>query len=392
MIAVSEETKYACCGCTACAQICPVQCIAMKADREGFLYPEADAARCIGCNRCERVCPVRHPPEADARPKAYAVRSPDGSVLEESTSGGAFTALAQTVVRRGGVVFGGGFNDDFDVVHDCAETEEGLSRFRGSKYVQSELGSTFQRVKGLLDGEKPVLFSGTPCQAAGLRNFLGKPDPNLILVDLACHGVPSPLLWKKSREFLKKTYRSDLKKVQFRKKKYGYHHSVMGIEFENGRTYDRGGRTDFMLRSFFGEICSRPSCYRCAFKQVRRVSDITLFDCWHVDRLAEGKRDDDRGWTAVLVQSEKGARCLEEAAAAGSECIPVDLEALLADSGVMVCHSAVPHPRREEFFRLLSEGTAEDAVTGLIPVKRTDRFWERLKPVLYAAGMLGARK
>lgn len=195
MIRIDRPTD--CCGCEACAQRCPKQCIAMHADAEGFLYPRINTAACIDCGLCEQVCPVLRPAAPRTPTAVYAAKNPDERIRMESSSGGVFTLLAERTIRAGGVVFGARFDEAWEVVHDSTETIEGLAAFRGSKYVQSRIGTSFARAEEFLKQGRQVLFTGTPCQIAGLNRFLRRSYDNLLTVDVVCHGVPSPLVWRR---------------------------------------------------------------------------------------------------------------------------------------------------------------------------------------------------
>lgn len=192
--------KRDCCGCNSCVQRCPKSCIRMREDDEGFLYPEVDESVCIDCGLCEKVCPVIHQARENRPIVVCAAKNKSEEIRYQSSSGGVFTALANEIIREGGVVFGAGFDENWEVKHDCTETVEGLSAFRGSKYVQSRIGDSFKKAEQFLKIGRTVLFSGTPCQIAGLKRFLRKEYDNLLTVDFICHGVPSPGVW---REYLK---------------------------------------------------------------------------------------------------------------------------------------------------------------------------------------------
>lgn len=194
MIKITDKSR--CCGCESCRSVCPKKCISMKADKEGFLYPEVDLSQCVDCKLCEKVCPVLHPALLDRKPKVFAGINNDIKIRLQSSSGGIFTLLAEQILHKGGIVFGACFDEHWNVVHSYTDTIEGLEHFRGSKYVQSYVGDSFVQVKKFLDEGREVLFSGTPCQIAGLKNFLRKPYHNLLTVDVVCHGVPSPKVWQ----------------------------------------------------------------------------------------------------------------------------------------------------------------------------------------------------
>jgi len=186
-----------CTGCGACYSICPVHCISMQEDPEGFLYPVIEKEKCTSCKKCENVCPAIVQGNERKPLSVYAAKNLNEEIRRQSSSGGIFTLIAESIIQKGGVVFGARFNGNWEVVHDYTETEEGLAAFRGSKYVQSRIGDTYLKAKDFLLAGRKVLFSGTPCQIAGLKAFLQKDYDNLLTVDLICHGVPSPLVWKR---------------------------------------------------------------------------------------------------------------------------------------------------------------------------------------------------
>ena len=197
---IQIKDKSACCGCAACVQICPKQCISLKEDKEGFLYPTVNRNLCIECGKCETVCPKLHSFEAHEPLKVFAAQHFDESARAASSSGGIFTLLADAVINEGGVVFGARFDSDWSAIHDFTETHEGLQAFRGSKYLQSRIRNTYQQAEKFLKSGRQVLFTGTPCQIAGLKKYLRTDYDNLLAVDFVCHGVPSPLVWKKYLE------------------------------------------------------------------------------------------------------------------------------------------------------------------------------------------------
>ena len=194
MIEIKDKSQ--CCGCNACVQRCPKQCIASE-DEEGFLYPEVDEAICIDCGLCENVCPVINQADARIPLQVYAAKNTDEKIRMHSSSGGVFSILAEQTIKQGGVVFGARFDENWEVKHDYTETIDGVSVFRGSKYVQSKTGDTFKQAEQFLKQNRKVLFSGTPCQIVALKRYLKKEYENLLLVDFICHGVPSPGVWRK---------------------------------------------------------------------------------------------------------------------------------------------------------------------------------------------------
>lgn len=349
MIEVHHK-KY-CCGCWACANICPKQCIQMITDREGFLYPHVNIDNCIDCGLCEKVCPVIHAEKAD-NPKqqfGYLAQHKDDTIRRESTSGGAFTALATWIINQGGIVFGAGFRKGTLIVeHQTVERIEDLVIFRNSKYVQSQVGDSYKKVAECIKNGRYVLFSGTPCQVEGLIEFLReKTYDNLYLVDFVCRGVPSPKVFSKYIEAQKNTIGGNFTKVLFRDKYYGYHYSSLSIYNEDkSRDYHKGVDSDVYLRAFFNNFSDRPSCYECPFRKRYRRSDLTLWDCFPIEKFS--KELDGKGTTRILAHSEKGQALMKACA------IDLCLEEINPDkltTGIREMFHSVPmNPQRELFF------------------------------------------
>lgn len=305
--------KSDCCGCEACVQRCPKRCISLHRDQEGFLYPLVDESICIDCGLCERVCPVINQGEPRKPLVTYAAKNQDESVRLSSSSGGVFTALAEQVIAQGGVVFGARFDESWNVVHDYVETVEGLSAFRGAKYVQSRIGLCFLQAETFLRQGRQVLFSGLPCQIAGLKKFLRKDYDNLITVDLFCHGVPSPLVWKRFLEEEVATPHTQLKSISFRDKASGwknYSFSYLQEDADGIHLYRMLSAKNFFMRGFLADLYLRPSCYHCPAKQCKSGSDLTIGDYWGIQQ-AHPELDDDKGVSAILVNTDKGAAILQ---------------------------------------------------------------------------------
>lgn len=303
------EDKKECCGCWACYNACPKHCIGMKEDEEGFRYPVVDASLCIDCGLCEKVCPVIHADKTDTphAQQGFLAQHKDEDIRKESTSGGAFTAIASWIIRQGGIVYGAGYRKGtFIVEHQGVETEKDLSVFRNSKYVQSNIGNTFKEALGHLKAGRWVCFSGTPCQIEGFRSFLrGREYEKLVCVDLVCRGIPSPRILTRYIEAQQALIGGEFTNVLFRDKHYGYHYSSFSIYNKvKGKDYHKGVDSNAYLRAFFNNLSDRPSCYDCRFKKRYRRSDLTLWDCFPIEKFT--KQMDGKGTTRVLVQSEKG--------------------------------------------------------------------------------------
>ena len=356
------KNKADCCGCTACYSVCPQKAISMQQDQEGFLYPFVEISKCIDCKLCDSVCPIENKVESKMFDrKAYVLRAKDVGIVSTSTSGGFVTPLGEWILNQGGVICGATYNEEYKVVHKISG---GAEEFRDSKYVQSDLGDCFSEIKKHLMHETKVCFIGTPCQVYGLKSYLRKEYDNLVTVDLVCHGTPSPKLWKKYLDEQKDKYHSEIDDIVFRNKTYGYHSGTMRIRFKNQFVYYGSARVDSMLKSFFAEISSRPSCYKCRFKSVERCSDFTIYDCWHANNLVEGLVDDDKGFTNLIVQSLKGERILDRIADR-YELYATNLEKAIELDGTMICNSAEPHPRRDEYYLNLDKETLRAHIQNL---------------------------
>ena len=312
MIEIKE--KKDCCGCTACMNICPVKAIEMKEDVEGFLYPVVRKDKCINCGMCERVCPILNQiKEKKKDQNAYAVNNKNVEIRKESTSGGAFSAISIAILEKGGAVYGAAFDKKYEVIHKKIEDKSELKQFRNSKYVQSNLNNVFKEIKELLENDRWVCFSGTPCQVEGLSRFLNKEYEKLLLVDVVCRAVPSPKLLRKYLEYIKtnKLNNEEISQVLFRdKSKYGYKYTQMTIKGHK-KIYQEGVETDPYLRAFFKGYSIRPSCLDCRFKKRYRISDITMWDCFNIEEL-DKKLDDNMGTTRILIHSKKGKEIFNE--------------------------------------------------------------------------------
>ncbi len=307
MIKVTDKSK--CCGCTACYAVCPCEAISMKPDVLGFMYPEVDTEKCTDCGLCEKVCAFESPMTTSGPSAAKAVRNKDLDSIMESRSGAVFPVLAECVLKMGGTVYGAAFDEDFRVIHKRTDTVSGVDAFRGSKYVQSDMGDIFEQVKSDLQTGRPVLFSGTPCQVHGLSSYVPERlKDRLFTADIVCHGVPSPYVWRDYLEYQEKRHGGRISEVSFRDKKtYGW--------AAHKETYRIGRElvTDTSFTHlFYRHIMLRPSCSVCPYADVKRVSDITLADFWGWEKSVPGFNDDDRGVSLVLVNSSRGEVLMED--------------------------------------------------------------------------------
>ncbi len=343
--------KKNCCGCWACKNACPKQCIRMEEDEEGFRYPKIDKSVCIECGICEKVCPVIHAESTEIPHEQWGwlAQHKDEIIRKESTSGGVFTAIASWVIRQGGVVFGAGYRKGtFVVEHQAVEHIEDLAVFRNSKYVQSTIGNCYRHAKVFLDAGRLVLFSGTPCQIEGFLGFLhGKTYKNLVLLDFVCRGIPSPAVLNSYISAQRQLIGGEFTNVLFRDKYYGYHYSSFSIyNRDSSKDYHKGVDSDAYLRAFFNNLSDRPSCYECKFKKRYRRSDMTLWDCFPIEKFT--KNMDGKGTTRILVQSEKGVEILKSVTDE-LKLLPVDVEKLI-DGVREMFHSVPMNSQRPQFF------------------------------------------
>ena len=307
MIRIEDKTQ--CCGCSACVAVCPHSCISIKADSEGFYYPLVDETKCVDCGLCEKKCPIKNKEQgAVHKLDSYVIQNKDVEILKESTSGGAFTAFAKYIINQQGVIVGAALNEQLVVEHIIVKTEADLYKFRNSKYVQSYISpAIFPRIKQLLKAGTMVCFSGTACQVEGLKSYLGNtPTDNLLCIDVVCRAVPSPLIYKKYLEYQSKKNSTPVTGVRFRDKHYGYRFPSVKLSFSNKKIkYHRGIESDPWLRAFFTGICNRPSCYKCVFKEIYRIGDITLWDCFdYEDHFPQMLLN--MGATNMLIHTKKG--------------------------------------------------------------------------------------
>jgi coenzyme F420-reducing hydrogenase beta subunit len=316
----------------------------MRRDRdEGFDYPVANPDICIGCGKCESVCPVLHPAEPTEPLEAYVLRC-EGFV-DGSSSGGVFPALAKAVIDEEGVVFGAVMEPDMTVGHMEAETMEEVQRMRGSKYAQSDLYSVFFDIKEYIRSGRKVLFTGTPCQVAGLHKYLGGHNAGLISVDIACHGVPGPGLWKMYVDALEKRHGSRMTSVDFRDKSKGWRHYCFKTSYGQKDICVKAVDDPYMAL-FMQDMTLRPSCYSCPARGGRSCSDLTISDLWSVARTLP-EMDDDRGISGVLVNTAAGLALLDKVDAEYRRELPA--EAVMSENGGFA--ESVPVPaKRAEFF------------------------------------------
>lgn len=376
--------KRDCCGCSACVQRCPRQCMTMESDDEGFLYPQIDTSNCIDCGLCEKVCPIQNAPRLvdSLGSRAYAAIGKNEGIRLVSSSGGIFTVLATQVIREGGVVFGVRFDERWEAVFDCVDKVEGLSSFRGSKYMQARVGNAFRDAEQMLKKGRKVMFVGTGCQIKALRLFLRKDYPSLFAVDFICHGVPSPAVWNHYlrnlllREARKNTVSSpsnpflserdvlSIKGISFRNKCLGWKKYSFVLQTSQGdsRSEENSVSSSYkfhetafsqpfsenpFMKAFLENAILRPSCYECKAKGGKSGSDMTIADFWGIERILP-RFDDDKGTSLVIVHTRRGECMLE--AVRENLCMEEVTMKQATECNPSYYVSVKAHKKRKEFF------------------------------------------
>ena len=370
---INITDKHNCCGCGACVQRCPRKCITMQSDKEGFAYPVVDTKQCSDCRLCDKVCPVINQ-QPERQPIAtYAAINIDQAVRDESSSGGIFTLLAEETINKGGVVFGASFNEKWEVEHIFVDNANDLGRLRGSKYVQSNIGGSYSMAEKFLKECKEVLFSGTPCQIAGLKRFLRKEYKNLKTVDFVCHGTPSPLVWKKYLDEVCHANKiGNITDIQFRNKAEGWKKFSLQIKYVNhdGKEMILRETLDdnIFMKCFLSNLCLRPSCYQCPARSGKSNSDITLGDLWGAEYICS-EIDDDHGISLVMVRKE------QELPQCNKIVIPYN-EVLKYNPSIST-DVAIPH-KRSKFFRLTHRNGVCKATQTCTTQSKFEIIWNKI--------------
>lgn len=344
--------KSSCCGCKACSAVCPKDAISFYFDSEGFWYPKIDNEKCIHCNKCRKVCPVSKPSldPLEDRNQVYAAYSKDSSVLESSTSGGIFTHISDYFLENHGVIFGHKYNSKMQCVCGKAQTQEERNLFRGSKYVQSDMGEIYLKIKKETETGRPILFSGTPCQVDAVKNYFGQNVPeNLFLLEIVCHGVPSPKIFAEYLSLIEKKNGKKIRGFKFRGKEKGWITPLRVISFEDGSSCGELLNADAFNNLFQGTDCIlRPSCYKCRYAGKERISDISIADFWGIENVDKSMFNENRGTSLVLVNTDKGI-ALFDYASNFMETKQLPLSSA-TPRNFPLSRPSVPYKKRKEFF------------------------------------------
>lgn len=368
-----------CCGCNACVQRCPKQCITMRTDNEGFLYPFVDTSLCIDCGLCEKVCPVINQVKPKQPLKVYAAYNKNEEIRLQSSSGGIFTLLAEEIIKKEGVVFGVKFNKDWMPEFDYTETMEGITPFRGSKYVQAIVGNAYKKAEEFLKGGREVLFSGTPCQIAGLKKYLRKEYNNLLTIDIICHGVPSPKVWSRFLDNYS-TDRKEIEQITMRDKDKSWKNYNITIKTKNNKFTQQAYECAY-IKGFLSNLYLRPSCHSCPAKSNKSTSDITIADFWGID-IINPSFDDDRGCNALFINTDKGSGLIERL----YNSFIWEEKTLEQATFKNKSYNKAPskHPNRKKFFKRLEN--ADDIslyINGLIKISFISRIVNKIKRTIF---------
>ena len=379
MINITDKTN--CCGCSACFNICPKEAIKMEYDSEGFLYPKVDEKKCIKCGLCLKACPIINTKKENKVLEVYGAKNKNVDEQLRSSSGGMFSIFANYVLEQNGILFGAAFDNNWKVVHKYIDKKEDLDSLRRSKYVQSDVNITYKQARQFLDEGKLVLFIGTPCQIAGLRNYLQKDYENLITVDLICWQVASSFVWKK---FLEENFNNnEIKSIDFRDKTYGWDKSIMSLYLKNNERYPKLpvicnllprkikkflSSTSYALsyrKGCINGLFSRPSCHKCYFKG-DRSSDFTIGDLWGIKEILP-KMYDKNGVSVLTINSQKGKEIFEKIKN-NIEYKKINYDDMVEFNPAFIS-SAPKHQKREGFFRRYKNENLNKLISELLNEK-----------------------
>lgn len=349
--------KAECSGCGACAQICPVKCVSMEVDKEGFVYPIIDEKRCIRCGKCKELCSMIGHQYPALYKEVYAAQNKNNRVRMESSSGGVFGVLAKYTLQNGGKVYGAVYDDSLRIIHLAITNEKELEMLYGSKYAQSDLGNTFSLTLEDLKAGTKVLFSGTPCQIASLRQFLQDDYENLICVAVICHGVNSPKVLAEHIRFKEYAHHGEkLTRIKFRDKTQGGWKNAGSVLYKYGNSFQEyiGAQDDIFFKGFLKNLFLRPSCYQCRVKEngIHFGADIILGDYWGIEKTGSSLSDN-KGTSAVILCTEKGKEIFEKISAY-LDAERSELEQVLKGNSCLL-KSVKRNGKRERFFSELED-------------------------------------
>lgn len=375
---ISQISRSLCTGCMMCGDICPKKAISFPISK-GFWYPSVDGEACINCGLCKKKCPALADPKTtlETPVACYGARTKQEEVREHSTSGGFFTELASYWIRQGGYCVGAIYGENNEIVHAITKDVNELSKFRQSKYAQSNTASIYKQTQDLLKRGEKVLFCGTPCQVEALYSFLGKEYENLVTMDFVCLGICSPFAYRKYLDMLEKRYMSKATRVWFKNKTNGWRAISTRVDFENGKMYLEPGGFDLFMRAFVTDgLSMRPNCQNCKFRKVPHASDFTLGDFWGIESI-NPDQDDNKGLSAVMINTEKGENVFES-----FKDTLVYFQTTAPDicaGNFSILKPMKPHPQADDFMQYLEGHTFSNAVYKFGSLSRKDMAVKKIK-------------
>lgn len=388
------DNEKNCTGCMACYNICPHHAIGMVKNEEGFLYPNINNDLCVNCGLCKKTCPVVSGVKiSDRKKEIFAFQSSNKDLLKKSSSGAFFSIASNEILKSNGFIFGAAFDSKLKLSHICVNTKDTLDKLRGSKYLQSEIGNSFFEAKKLLDNGVKVLYTGTSCQIAGLKNFLHKEYENLITIDLVCHGVPSPLVFEKYINWIEKKSNATCTDFSFRKKKWSWHVFNVNADLHckhagtlSTKNYIGTWHRDPYMRGFLRELYLRPCCHTCKYASTLKPADITVGDFWGYKKHKKLK-DNDTGISMVMINTEKGNRFFSEVDKGAYNSVTVDLEEAVNGNPALRAPFP-PSPVRDMFWKDLFIYDFDIIIEKYlyaekVPLKMKPVYWFGTSSVLY---------
>lgn len=376
-----------CCGCNACGDICPKSAISFHSDNEGFLYPQIDQSVCIKCELCEQVCPSIHAEDLKKndfeKPVCFAAINKNLNIRFDSTSGGAFSALAKKAYQKKYYVGGAVWNEDWSVSHFISNNKKDLERLRSSKYIQSNSQGIYIQIRDLLKKGEKILICGTPCQIAGLKSFLKKDYTNLVTIDFVCQYVNSPLIWHKYIEYLENQHQSKVRYIKDKNKELGWRKLCNKVIFENGDVVYDLRETNHFRRCYMQlGVASRPACYHCKFKGFPRISDITIADFWGSEKYVPKEFDNDLGTSLILCNSQRGLDYFDDEVRKNMLIQSVDLQDTIAQNSALIRPYISPtHCDRTAFYKDLAYSDIKTVVDNYINKTNASRFSDSKKRI-----------
>lgn len=381
-----EKDKKNCSGCTACMAVCPKRAITMHVDEEGFQYPSVDEKQCISCGLCEAVCPFQQQSEKKQQyPQAYAMKHHNDKIRHNSATAGIFTAVSDVILHRGGIIYGASYDENFIVRHSGAVSAEERDTMRGSKYTQSDMGDVYRQIKKELTEGREILFTGTPCQVAGLKSYIiqssGKQADNLmenlVTCDIICHGTPSPLIFHEWIQYMEKAAKSKIKDICMRDKDMGWMSHAWKVSMQNGRQYRENIWIQYYKHWMYSHYILRPSCHHCVFTNLNRPGDITLGDFWNIDNVCPDMKDA-LGVASVLINSKKGEDILKQIEV-NCEIKSIKTEDCLQEQ---LKESAKPAKDREAFWQCYAQKGLKGIIRNYSGLSTLGRIKRHMKDML----------